>query len=174
MIEVSTGKQLAEAGWRQGSIVKSEDRARILEIVGKQDDEGIVLLLASHSCDITHDNIEADPKDKLRREAKKANQHLSGIYVKITPDEEIAPDAIYRVNLLGLLSASFVGDTRIAETALDEYAAILRAAGMEVESAVRKENEMTIDVLRRFKRFYYDDLSFRADTPLPPETETIL
>ncbi len=113
----------------------------------------------------------ADPKDKLRKTAKGSNNSLSGIYIEITPDAEIHADQNYGVNLLGLVSAGFKGDLAKAEAALEEYAKVMRQAKMDVTVALRKESEVSIADIKRFKRFYYDDLSFKAQTPLPPEVK---
>ena len=113
----------------------------------------------------------ADPKDKLRKKAKGTNTALSGIYVEITPDTEILPDQNYSVNLLGLVSAGFVGDLATTKESLEAYAEVMRQAGMDVTVALRKENEVSIADIKRFKRFYYDDLSFKTQAPLPPEVK---
>lgn len=115
-----------------------------------------------------------DPKDKLRKKAKGANEQLSGIYVEVIPDSDISEDNIYRVNLLGLVASGFDGDLDETERALNSYAEIMREANMDVTVALRKESEVSIADIKRFKRFYYDDLSFKTGTAIPPEVETIL
>ena len=122
-----------------------------------------------------NDQIKAaDPKDKLRNKIKKGNEQLVGIYVEIIPDTEVTDDEYYSVNLLGLLPAGFVGDSSKAENAITAYAEVLRNAGMEVTSTIRTEDQISIAAIKRFKRFYYDDLSIKEETPLPPETQNIL
>ncbi|RVU31745.1 hypothetical protein [Neptunomonas marina] len=116
----------------------------------------------------------ADPKDKRKKKAKSANQHLSGIYVEILPDREITPEENYQINLLGLVPTDFTDNIQSAIDALNSYSDILISAGMDVTPAVRREDEVSIAVIKRFKRFYYDDLSIREDAPLPPETEVII
>lgn len=115
----------------------------------------------------------ADPKGKLREKVKKGNEQLVGIYIEIMPDSEVKDDESYNVNLLGLLPAGFDGDKSKAEDAINAYAAILRNAGIEVVPTIRSEDEISVAVIKRFKRFYFDDLSFREEAPLPPETTTI-
>jgi len=116
----------------------------------------------------------ADPRDKLRDKAKKGNEQLVGIYVEIIPDAEIMDGEFYNVNLLGILPAGFDGDSRKAENAINAYTVILRKAGMKVVSAIRTEDQISLAVIKRFKRFYYDDLSLKEDSLLPPETQNIL
>ena len=115
-----------------------------------------------------------DPKDKLRDRAKKLNSHLSGIYVDIYPDTEIEQDNNYHVNLLGLVSPSFSGNINDLKASLELYADIMRQANMHVVVAVKKEDEISVAAFKRFKRFYYDDLSFRNSTEYPPEVATNL
>jgi len=115
-----------------------------------------------------------DPKSKLRKKAKGSNEQLSGIYVEINPDTELPKGENYSVNLLGLVSAEFEGDLEKVEIALNEYAAIMRQANMNVVAVLKKENEVSIADIKRFKRFYYDDLSFKNNTPLPPEVTNTL
>ena len=116
----------------------------------------------------------ADPKDKLRDKAKKINPYLSGIYVDIYPDTEIEQDNNYHVNLLGLVSPSFSGNINELKKSLELYADIMRQADMNVDVAVKKEDEISVAAFKRFKRFYYDDLSFRNSTEYPPEVATNL
>lgn len=117
---------------------------------------------------------ESDPKGKLRKKVKKFSRELSGIYVEIIPNREIKDGEKYRVNLLGLLSPQFNGNLEQVETAIEQYATVMKNAGMDVNHSVKKEDEISIAVIRRFKRFYYDDLSFKEDFPLPIETKTII
>lgn len=273
------GDELEKAGWRQGAIVKPADNSEILKSIGHEHDDGLILIIASQSCDIANNNREsdpyieisivrcvdkldgnlthnknprklharlqvytedadivreqhieirafeklrvpkeyfenlapdestllndidlegyvawlaarysrpalptefnnriaaADPNDKLRKKAKGTNEQLSGIYVEIIPDAEIPKEQNYKVNLLGLVSAGFEGDLAKVEAALEEYAKVMRQAKMDVTAALRKESEVSIADIKRFKRFYYDDLSFKAEAPLPPEVESIL
>jgi hypothetical protein len=115
----------------------------------------------------------ADPRNKLRDKVKKANIELLGIYIELTPDGEIEADNRYAVNLLGLLPADFSGDTTKAENAINAYFETMKQAGMDVmNAAVRTEDKVSVAFLNRFKRFYLDDLSYRDDTPLPPEAIT--
>lgn len=273
------GNQLEESGWRQGSAVRPSDLQRLLDIIGMPYEADLVLLLASQSCDIAHNNVDldpyielsvarkiedpnghftynknprtlhthitcrtgdedvfteenlelraferttiqkekfvglqpdfdrvlehrqlksyvawlaarysrpalpttfndqikaVDPKDKLRNKVKKGNEQLVGIYVEIIPDAEVKDDESYGVNLLGLLPAGFVGDSSEAENAIIAYAEVLRDAGMEVTSAIRTEAQISLADIKRFKRFYYDDLSIKEGAPLPPETQNLL
>ncbi|MDA9095240.1 hypothetical protein N9J88_02420 [Porticoccaceae bacterium] len=111
----------------------------------------------------------ADPKDKLRDKAKKINPYLSGIYVDIFPNTDIEEGVSYHVNLLGLASPSFSGNINELKTSLELYADIMRQAGMDVDVAVKQENEISVASFKRFRRFYYDDLSFRKSADLPSE-----
>lgn len=117
---------------------------------------------------------EADPKGKLRKNAKGLNEKLVGIYVEIHPFGEISKDKNYSVNLLGLVSDGHDGDLHKVEQSLLPLTEILRAAKMDVKVAVRSESDTSIATIKRFKRFYFDDLSFKESAPLPPEVNTKL
>ncbi len=116
-----------------------------------------------------------DPKDQRKKKVKKMNEHLSGIYIDISPNREIGCDEQYRVDLLGLVPATFNlrGDlAKSVETLLGEYAEIMKQAGMDVQHVLSKEDEISVTEMRRFQRFYYDDLSFKEETFLPVEVST--
>ncbi len=271
------GTHLEKSGWRQGSIIRASDVQQLLKGIGIDYEPSIVLILASQSCDIAHNDTDADPNIELfiartlpegsdgnfthnknprvlhtqilfrtkdenvfgnedielkafekiclhknnfeslqpdpdrkldesqlnsyiswivtrysrpalpstfndrikkadpncknKKIAKKGNHQLCGIYVNIYPDAEISEDESYKVNLLGLLPSNTDGNADKAHTAIAAYAEILESAGMEVSTAIKTENEISVATLKSFKRFYLDDLSFREEAPLPPETQ---
>lgn len=117
--------------------------------------------------------IQADPKNKRKKIVKKLND-LSGIYVHINPDKEIEPGEQYRAQLLGVLPDDYDGDTTELEGFLNAVAKIMEEGGMDVNSAIRRESNISIAMIRRFKRFYFDDLSIKDDKPRPVETDTFL
>lgn len=112
---------------------------------------------------------QADPKKRNRKIAKSIETVVSGIYIQILPNAEIADDENYSVNLLALVSAEYDGDLAATEEAIGKYAAIMTAAGMDVKSAVVNEKHISVANLRTYDRFFFDDLSIRNNTPLPPE-----
>lgn len=116
-------------------------------------------------------NRIASAASKLKRKAKKLDAELCGIYLEIMPFGDIPKEENYSVNLLALLPANFSGGTEEAEGNLAEYVELLSNAGMDVQSSLRKEDEVSVATLKRFRRLYYDDLSIRNNTPLPPEVE---
>lgn len=110
----------------------------------------------------------ADPRGKLKNKAKKINEKLSGIYVQLHPNGEIGEDENYKVNLLGVVSPSYDGDLDILRKSLESYAEIMTKANMTVTTQVRSEDQVSIALIRRFNRFYYDDLSFRNEAATHP------
>ena len=108
-----------------------------------------------------------DKRKKHRKLAKRLNQHLSGIYVEIQPNCDIPETENYRVNLLGLVSPDFDGDVTLLMPDLEQYAGIMAKANMDVVVQIRREDEVSVATMKRFQRFYYDDLSFRYGAPLP-------
>ena len=117
-----------------------------------------------------------DPRDKLlRKMAIKNSKQLTGIFIQILQFEENSSKKNYRVNMLGLLAADCTdGNCAKANDMIKGYANIFNKAGMDVISGVKKENKVFLSEMRYYKRFYYDDISFRDNTPLPLETEGIL
>ena len=113
----------------------------------------------------------ADPKGMLKNKVKLIGDQLVGIYVHISPDSEIESDETYKVNLLGLLPAQFSGDSSNAEITINLYAEVLRRAGMVVRETLHTEDQISLERIKQFKRFNYDDISIRQDKPLPPEAE---
>ena len=115
----------------------------------------------------------ADKKGKLKKHAKSGDKTLSGIYVKITPNTELEPGETYAVNLLGVVPVN-IKNMDPAQESIRNIEAILGTAGMDVKSAVLPENKVSLALIKEYDRFYFDDLSFRNETPFPIETETSL
>jgi hypothetical protein len=264
------GYQLEKAGWRQGSLVKTDD----IKNISRLEEKGLILIVASQSCDIARTNNEPyvefsvgriisalngnytfnknprtlhteilcltstpeikepcfvllqahekilipkeniigtspdddsvfvsnqldsyiswlvarysrpalpttfnelieeyDPKDNRKKKAKRLDPLLSGIYVEIIPNAELKKGESYKVNILGLIAADIKPDIKSIEDSLTYYSDVMTKAGMDVTVSVKREDEISIAVFKRFKRFYYDDLSFRNNTPQPPETK---
>lgn len=116
----------------------------------------------------------SDPKGRLRKKAKALNEKLSGIYIEISPFDELSEGERYSVNLLGLVTEINADEIPKAESSLTAVADILMTANMDVKTAVRSEADITVAQIKRFKRFYFDDLSFKDGTDLPPEVTTNL
>lgn len=112
-----------------------------------------------------------DPKGKAKKIARSGNQALSGIYVQITPNREISADEKYSANLLGLMPVDKKDLRNEATIAINAYAEILRNAEIDVAHAVLAEDEVTVAMLRGYKRFYFDDLSYKETSSFPPEIE---
>jgi hypothetical protein len=266
------GTKLERAGWRQGSLVREQDAAQLVEILNLTLSEKCILAVASQSCDIAHNDLNAepsiellvgqvvdspngnfnhgknprvlevsmtiatmdesiagtqpvrflakdrysvdkshftdiapdenrefrrgalrafitwlasryqrsalptefnvrvdasDPKNKRRNKAKKADKELLGIYVEIFPDKEIEAHESYSVNLLGLLGSS--GGRSKAENAIKAYADVFKAAGMDVKYFLAGEDEISLAVIKRFKKLYLDDLSLGSNESIGPE-----
>ncbi|MGH8161339.1 MAG: hypothetical protein ACRESR_04190 [Gammaproteobacteria bacterium] len=268
-----TGDQLKQAGWRQGSIVKEEDVPTLVPEAGLSDESEIVLIAASHSCDIAHYDLDsepyfefsiakvideedgnlthnknprklhtrisclsangelsdvnlelnafektcirkdclddikpdpnrnlddehlpsyvewlaarysrpalpsafnerlnrADPRRKIRAKVKRTGKGLSGIYIQICPDRELAEGERYSVNLLALSPASFNDEEKSVQKVLEIYTEVMRKADMDVATAHLNEDQVSVATLRRYKRLYYEDLTFKDGGPFPPD-----
>jgi hypothetical protein len=112
----------------------------------------------------------SDPNAKKRKKlAKSVSAHASGIYVEIHPDREISAGESYRVNLLGLLLPTAEAHLPEVKREIEGLGELMRTAGMDVTVATHLENEVSVAVLKRFRRFYFDDVSYKEDGPLPPD-----
>lgn len=113
---------------------------------------------------------EADPRQKLRKAAKKLHPSVSGIYIEISPYAEVDDDSTYNVNLLiAVDSKALLGDADLIQ-ASNNMQDIFANAGFDVKMSVRAEQQISISLIKRFKRFNFDDLSFRDDSAtLPPD-----
>ena len=115
-------------------------------------------------------------KDKRRKFTEKGSEHILGIYVEITPDEEIEEDENYSVNLLIIvaydISKMSEEDSESVRLIASEYAEKMREANMDVVGPIiLPEERISVATLKRYKRFILDDLSYKSDHPLPPETK---
>ena len=59
------GEQLEELGWRQGSIVNRSDIPGLFTFIGKNQETGVFLIVATQSYDIANNNIAIDPNIEL-------------------------------------------------------------------------------------------------------------
>lgn len=111
----------------------------------------------------------SDKKGKRKKIAKRANDYLAGIYVEIYPNRDINDDETYSVNLLGI--ASDEQSITPATDALNEYADILKNAGMQVSvPKVGTEFQISVGTLRQYQRINFDYLSYEENNLLPPDT----
>ncbi|CAN5405450.1 hypothetical protein BH09ACT1_BH09ACT1_21360 [soil metagenome] len=111
---------------------------------------------------------------KISKVLKSQGEHLSGIYVA-TSAAELDADSSYQLTLVLTMLLDEFRDADLfveASEACDTIAALFdEATGIDLTSLeLVSEDEMSLDALRRFRRWDYDDLSFRAgdDRTLPP------
>lgn len=109
--------------------------------------------------------------NKLKKKAKSCDGVLSGVYVEVFPDKEISEGEVYAVNLLGLYPAEYEGGLESAKEALKFFEDMMREAGMEVRMVLQSEGEISVARFKKFKRFYFDEISYKSGSSLPPEVE---
>jgi len=109
---------------------------------------------------------------KRRRLAKKVSKHTSAIYVEINPNRELLEGEHYIVNLLGVTLPSAAMHKNDVEVQMVELRELMESAGMEVELAIRGEDEVSLAVRRRFEPLHLDDISFKNSDALPPDIDT--
>ncbi|MDN4502930.1 hypothetical protein QX776_11005 [Alteromonadaceae bacterium BrNp21-10] len=113
-------------------------------------------------------------KQKRKRKLEKNLSHdFSGIYVKLFPNTELAPDEKYQVQLLGILVEN--SDATRAKLAMDNFVSYFQEVGIEVNAAVnRLPSQVNLAVIKDFSRLYLDDLTYRENGELPIEIEVNL
>lgn len=111
---------------------------------------------------------------KIAKVLKSQGTHLSGIYVS-TSSSELAAGVSYQLTVVATMLLDDFVDAELfveADEACDALGSVLAEAdGVDLLSVeLVSEDEMTLDSLRRFRRWDYDDLSFRAgdEQTLPP------
>jgi hypothetical protein len=125
------------------------------------------------------DEFNARIANELRRQSrtlKARGNSLSGIYVAVTPWEELGDSDVYRVELYATVETDVWSDSVIRsemETLISDIATAMNSCeGIEVENfELRSEDAITLADLRFLRRWDYDYLSHRdsADSALPPQ-----
>ncbi len=114
--------------------------------------------------------ITADPKGKkLKKIAKRLSPSLSGLYVELHPNRDLRGNEKYSVNLLGTLLPNAISRKEEINKDVKLIQELMTDAGMEVQSAVQLESDVSITTIKSFQRMYLDDISLRNDDPLPQE-----
>lgn len=105
---------------------------------------------------------------KMRNAAKKISAVVSGLFVNILPFRELDERENYSVNILALVPAGQDVDIESSEITgpVEAIANIMRAANMDVECQIRKEDQVPYSLFRNdFKPWDFDDISLRGDPP---------
>lgn len=118
--------------------------------------------------DSFNNRIAEKSKRKISEKFKKNGKEVTAIYIS-GADEEVKDDVRYEI----IVKATMQDETfnnpvlrREAQSVIDLLECELGRSGIEVkESSVVSEAEVSIDDLRFLKRWDYDHLSFRGDTP---------
>jgi hypothetical protein len=98
--------------------------------------------------------------------------HVSGLYVHIFPDRNLEEGEVYSMNLLALVPGEQKSEIDAVKQGTDELAELLRQCGIDAESAVRAEDNVSYGVVRRMKRFPLEHLSLRdGNQPFPLDFE---
>lgn len=106
---------------------------------------------------------------KIRKKAKSGGKDITGIYMQISPDTEIDDSEKYYVNILALVSEDFQGNMSEPENFIGQYAEIMKSCNIDVLYSIVRETEISVALLRKFKRVNFDDLTIREHSQLPFE-----
>ena len=112
-------------------------------------------------------------KEKRRKAAAKVSEKLIGIYANVFPDAEIPSDKYYHVDLLAIVVPNLDpegDDSKAIQKHMDQYKEILKKANMKVgDVRTLTEKDISVSRFKQYKRFNFDDLSYKSNHPLPPE-----
>lgn len=108
-------------------------------------------------------------KSKRDKIVEKSNEFLLGIYVDITPDEEIDINEKYKASLLFLTTPSISDENLNAiEELARKYQEYLEAADITVVGYdIKSEKQVSIATFKAYRRFYLDYLSYKHNTETP-------
>lgn len=104
-------------------------------------------------------------KEKLKKKAVKLADLVTGIYVMIIPDKEIAPDKTYHVTLLALLEASEDVEHQPIDSIIKEYVNLMKNQGMDVQYRILKEDAISVAAIRNYRKVDWDHISLRKTSP---------
>ncbi|OGS28284.1 MAG: hypothetical protein A3J70_12840 [Elusimicrobia bacterium RIFCSPHIGHO2_02_FULL_61_10] len=109
-------------------------------------------------------------KSWIRDQLRKGGEHISAIFIFLTPDKELAAGEPYQLLIKATMRVADYEDKKkrpIAQSAIDKIAAKLaECAGIEVkEWELVSEQDVTLDDLHYLKRWDYDALSIQGDPP---------
>jgi len=102
----------------------------------------------------------------------KISPHVSGLYVEIFPDRELANNESYSMNILALVPREQKEETDSVQQGMEELVELFQQSGIDVESYVQVEDNVSYGRVRRMKRFPLEHISLRyGDHPSPWEFE---
>jgi hypothetical protein len=112
-------------------------------------------------------------KKKRERDFLKSSEHIKGIYIEISPSEEIKENEAYSVNLLVLITDEAKESTGVfddIETLIKSYIDKMKTVRINtITHIIDIESRVSLASFNRYKRVNLDSLSYKNNHPLPPE-----
>lgn len=114
-------------------------------------------------------------RKKREKAFLKSSEYIKGIYIQISPPEEINENEAYAVNLLVLITDEAKADANIfkgIKTLIESYIATMRTVRINTTShKIDVESRVSLASFNRYKRVNLDSLSYKNNHPLPPELQ---
>jgi hypothetical protein len=112
-------------------------------------------------------NGRIDPKRKDIAKLLDSARELTGLYVALNPWDEADERTVYQIALLGIVKDADYTNTQVAERLQNVLERIARKMkkcdGIAVDTFdVRSEREVTIEEIKRYRKFDFDYLSLRS------------
>lgn len=112
-------------------------------------------------------------KKKREKAFLKLSEYIKGIYIEITPSEEIEENEAYSVNLLVLITDEAKESADIStgiETLIKSYIDTMKTVKINtISHKIDIESRVSLASFKRYKRVNLDSLSYKNNHPLPPE-----
>ncbi len=106
-------------------------------------------------------------KYNLRKIAESLAPEISGLHIEITPNRDLEPGEKYSVNLLCLVTEQNKCKVSVLAETITPLKELFELAGISIDPHIREEKKVSVATIRRFNRFYLDDISTRDDSSQP-------
>ena len=121
--------------------------------------------------EIRFNNSEGWKKDPRVKATGKLSEHILGIYVDITPDNEIPDTEPYEVDILVLIKQKAFDNTDIyqkIEILINKYVEAMIAANFIIGDVdITTESQVSLALFRSYKRIILENLSYKQNDCLP-------
>lgn len=115
------------------------------------------------------------PEKKRKKAFGKLSEHIKGVYVEITPFNEIEESSDYHINLLILITEEAKSDSSIyekVEELADKFIEAVKTSRINtIGRKIEIDKNVSLFRFQLYKRLNFDALSYKNDHPMPFELE---
>jgi hypothetical protein len=108
-------------------------------------------------------------ESKQHKKIKQISKKISGLYIALQPDGEISDGEKYFVALLATYPIQEEKNRYSKEMTepIEALVDLMKGCGMDVDYQILSEEKANICLLRDYKKWSYDDISYKQDDPKP-------